>query len=44
LALSFRVPVLRILITMSIFAVFWGITLTYALFQLSTLQTLLLHK
>ncbi|MDI9870704.1 hypothetical protein [Flectobacillus roseus] len=44
LALSFRVSVLRILVTMSVFAVFWGITLTYALFQLSTLQALLLHK
>jgi len=40
LALSFKVPVPKILFSMFVFAVFWGIVLTFAFFQISDLRHL----
>ncbi len=40
LALSFKVPIPKILFAMLVFAVFWGITLTFAIFQVSELRHL----
>ena len=40
LALSFKVPIPKILFSMLIFAVFWGIVLTFAIFQVSELRHL----
>ncbi len=40
LALSFKVPIPKILFSMLVFAVFWGIILTFALFQVSELRHL----
>jgi uncharacterized membrane protein len=35
LALSFKVPIPKILFSMFVFAVFWGVTLTYLIFMLA---------
>jgi uncharacterized membrane protein len=40
LALSFKVPIPKILFSMLVFAVFWGIILTFAIFQVSELRHL----
>lgn len=40
LALSFKVPIPKILLSMLVFAVFWGIVLTFAIFQVSELRHL----
>ena len=40
LALSFKVPIPKILFSMLVFAVFWGIILTFAMFQVSELRHL----
>lgn len=40
LALSFKVPIPKILFSMLVFAVFWGIVLTFAIFQVSELRHL----
>jgi hypothetical protein len=40
LALSFKVPIPKILFAMLVFAVFWGIVLTFAIFQVSELRHL----
>ena len=40
LALSFKVPIPKILFAMLVFAVFWGIILTFAMFQVSELRHL----
>jgi len=40
LALSFKVPIPKILFSMFIFAVFWGIILTFAIFRISELKHL----
>ncbi len=41
LALSFRVSLIRILLTMLLFAVFWGIVLTLGVYQLVQLKALI---
>ncbi len=40
LALSFKVPIPKILLSMLVFAIFWGIVLTFAIFQVSELRHL----
>jgi len=40
LALSFKVPIPKILFAMLVFAVFWGVVLTFAIFQISELRHL----
>ena len=40
LALSFKVPIPKILFSMLVFAVFWGIILTFVIFQISELRHL----
>ena len=40
LALSFKVPIPKILLSMLVFAVFWGVILTFAIFQVSELRHL----
>ncbi len=40
LALSFKVPIPKILFSMLVFAVFWGVILTFAMFQVSELRHL----
>ncbi len=40
LALSFKVPIPKILFSMLVFAVFWGVILTFAIFQVSELRHL----
>ncbi len=40
LALSFKVPIPKILFAMLVFAVFWGVVLTFAIFQVSELRHL----
>ncbi|MBC7410342.1 MAG: hypothetical protein H7339_18320 [Arcicella sp.] len=40
LALSFKVPIPKIMFSMLVFAVFWGIILTFAIFQISELRHL----
>jgi hypothetical protein len=40
LALSFKVPIPKILFAMLVFAVFWGVILTFAIFQVSELRHL----
>jgi uncharacterized membrane protein len=40
LALSFKVPIPKILFSMLVFAVFWGVVLTFAFFQVSELRHL----
>ena len=40
LALSFKVPIPKILFSMMVFAIFWGIILTFAFFQISELRHL----
>ncbi len=40
LALSFKVPIPKILFSMFVFAVLWGVILTFALFQISELRYL----
>jgi uncharacterized membrane protein len=40
LALSFKVPIQKILFSMLVFAVFWGVILTFAIFQVSELRHL----
>jgi uncharacterized membrane protein len=40
LALSFKVPIPKILFSMLVFAVFWGVVLTFAIFQVSELRHL----
>ncbi len=40
LALSFKVPIPKILFSMLVFAVFWGIVLTFLMFQISDLRHL----
>ena len=40
LALSFKVPIPKILFAMLVFAVFWGVILTFAMFQVSELRHL----
>lgn len=40
LALSFKVPIPKILFSMLVFAVFWGVILTFAFFQISDLRHL----
>lgn len=42
LALSFKVPIPKILFAMLVFAVFWGVLLTFAIFQVSELRHLLI--
>jgi uncharacterized membrane protein len=43
LALSFKVPIPKILFSMLVFAVFWGIILTYLMFQVSDLRHLFME-
>jgi uncharacterized membrane protein len=43
LALSFKVPIPKILFSMLVFAVFWGIILTFAIFQISDLRHLFME-
>ena len=38
IALSFKVPIPKILFSMLVFAVFWGVILTFAIFQVSELR------
>jgi hypothetical protein len=38
LALSFKVPIPKILFSMLVFAVFWGVVITFAFFQISDLR------
>jgi uncharacterized membrane protein len=40
LALSFKVPIPKILFSMLVFAVLWGVILTFALYQISELKHL----
>jgi uncharacterized membrane protein len=40
LALSFKVPIPKILFSMLVFAVLWGVVLTFALYQISELKHL----
>ena len=40
LALSFKVPIPKILFAMLVFAVLWGVVLTFAIFQISELRHL----
>jgi uncharacterized membrane protein len=40
LALSFKVPIPKILFSMFVFAVLWGVVLTFALYQISELKHL----
>jgi uncharacterized membrane protein len=40
LALSFKVPIPKILFSMFVFAVLWGVILTFALYQISELKHL----
>lgn len=40
LALSFKVPIPKILLSMLVFAVVWGLVLTFAFFQISDLRHL----
>jgi uncharacterized membrane protein len=40
LALSFKVPIPKIMFSMLVFAVFWGVILTFAFFQVSELRHL----
>jgi uncharacterized membrane protein len=39
LALSFKVPIPKIIFSMLVFSVFWGISLTYLIFQLTVLKS-----
>ena len=42
MALSFKAPIYKIIFSMLVFAVFWGVILCFILFKLAALRTLLL--